>query len=438
MLASCRTRLAAIGLVFLIASQSPALFGNAQAGDASNGSYTNLISITSLLSYVSHVRALAGGPFQNCLINGQTSSTSLKSTIKIAFIKPVFTSTPYSQYRYGSFYAFYSRFAGHRGNITKDLQLLNTSVSSGLAFNQGWGLSYGLNAFMTSQKAKNCGLEIGKNIFVLSDINLTRGDLFYENRTGAGFNVVVMGFTEYATQAEDMSLWHFVADGGTLILIGAQSFLVRIRYNQLTGMETLSLGHGWAFNGKSAWETQASPWGVNNTDWVGSNACCFHRFSYNGAILNPRNQIGSALIKALGTSLAFKYYLPHEESAVTNSTNTSIIATFLNKSGTLVASYIHLYGKGKVICLCIFGDDIIASDASAQAFLVQSILYSSTGTTSPPSIRPHSARPSDSRKMVQQSHLFLVLNEHETLVTPVATASLSPIFSFRWGGRPRS
>lgn len=37
-----------------------------------------------------------------------------------------------------------------------------------------------------------------------------------------------------------------------------------------------------------------------------------------------------------------------------------------------MASYVHQYKQGIVICFCVFGDDIIYYDQRAQYFLVQS------------------------------------------------------------------
>jgi hypothetical protein len=40
-------------------------------------------------------------------------------------------------------------------------------------------------------------------------------------------------------------------------------------------MITLVKGHGWAYNGKSAWRSVAERWAKETSQWVGSNYHCF-------------------------------------------------------------------------------------------------------------------------------------------------------------------
>ena len=79
----------------------------------------------------------------------------------------------------------------------------------------------------------------------------------------------------------------------------------------------------------------------------------------------------------------------HEENAVTNFTKTSIIATFYQGNGTTVASYAHQYGRGVVICFCVFGEDLIGGDKSTEFFLVASIAAGHSALT--PSVQPKEA-----------------------------------------------
>jgi len=50
-------------------------------------------------------------------------------------------------------------------------------------------------------------------------------------------------------------------------------------------------------------------------------------------------------------------------------TATSIASVFVNDSKNLITAYRHQFRKGTVVCLCVFGDDIIATDSSAQYFV---------------------------------------------------------------------
>jgi len=311
-------------------------------------------------------------------LEGGTSDSSVPPRVSVAIVKPIFTSTPYSQYMYGSFYAFYKKYHASAGNITTDLNWLNTSVKSGMTFESGWGHSFPLYSFLASPAARNCGLVLGKNLLVVTDINVTQGALF--NSDGSRrFDAIVIGHEEYVTQAEYDQFRLFVASGGGLIDMSANAFYARVSYNPTSMFETFVMGHGgYAFNGHTAWHTKAAPFTRNSSGWFGSFYCCFLRFKFNGAVVNGSNLIGGMLEKYFGSTV-FPYYSSHEENAIGNFTQTSIVATFVRQSGLVVASYIHRYGRGAVFCLCVFGEDIVNYDPSIQLFLVASVAASLTG-----------------------------------------------------------
>jgi hypothetical protein len=308
--------------------------------------------------------------------------------LRIALIQPILTSTPYSQYDAGSFYAFYAKEAGVTTNVTTNLDLLSTNVSSGYGYNQGWGLSYGEYQFFTSQTAANCGLQIGKNVQVLTDMDVANGALFDSQNNTARFDVVVLPFSEYVEASEYLAYEDFVAGGGTLIVMG-HSLEYPVTYNATTNLETLVYGHNWAFNGRYAYPIACGsntyvvscPWAKNNTDWVGSNTCeasCFHTYKFNGSTVNPTNPIGRALYDEFGATV-FKSYVEHEEDTVTNMSDTSIVAVFVNDSKNLIASYTHQFRKGTVVGFGFFGDDIIGTDSSAQYFMLQGMVLGRGG-----------------------------------------------------------
>jgi hypothetical protein len=316
---------------------------------------------------------------------------------RIAVVQPIFTSTPYSQYNYGSFYAFYAKYANTLGNVTTDLGWLSTNISSGQGYNQGWGHSYGLYQFLTSPSAQACGLQIGTNVHVLDDISVSAGGLTYPNGS-AKFDTVVIPFAEYVTATEYQSYENFVANGGTLVVPAAHSIEWFVDFNTTTKVETFVHGHGFAFNGRSAWRLPCSagnftacPWARSYVDWFGSMPHGPTGIQYSGAKVNEDQVIGRALAREFG-NVVFSSYRANEENTVTNITGTSIIATFANQSKILVASYVHQFGNGMVVCMCVFGDAIIASDQSAEYFLLLGIvsrsLYpqvacsSSSGSTS--------------------------------------------------------
>jgi len=316
-----------------------------------------------------------------CLTNASITPP-VSSKLRVAVVKPTFTSTPYSTYPSTGFYAFYHKYVGiTTGNVTTDLGWLNTSTTVGSKYNGGWGLSSGLYSFFTSDAAARCGFAIGKNTFFLSDVSVSDGALFSKSGDRK-YDVVVIGFSEYVTMEEYRYYKEFVASGGRLVMVSSDSLEVRVHYYNATAHEALVKGHGWAFNGKSAWPSVSIPWDADSVTWIASTHCCLHLLRPGGATVNASNPIGGALQSYFGNKV-FTSYVAHEENFIRNTSHTSVIASFGNLSGHVIAAYIHQYRRGDVVSLGVFGDDIIAGDSSAQYAVVLAASTYPLGTPIP-------------------------------------------------------
>jgi hypothetical protein len=354
-----------------------------------------------------------GSPGVPCMsFNGVDDSyiPKIVSGLRIALIQPVLTSTPYSQVTNGSFYTFYAKEAGVTTNVTTNLNLLSTNVSSGYGYYHGWGLSYGTYLFFNSVFAESCGLQLGKNVQVLTDMDVANGGLFDPQNHSSRFDVVVLPFSEYVEASEYLAYEDFVAGGGTLVMM-AHSLEYQVTYNATTDVETFVYGHGWEFNGRYAYPiacgsgTDAScPWAENSTDWIGSNSClesCYlaDKYLIDGSTVNLRDPMGMALSKEFGDKV-FKLYVSHEEDTVTNMTDTSIVAVLLNDSTHLVASYTHHFRRGTVVNFGLFGDDIIQRDPSARYFVLLGVVL---GRSAPASTLTNSTASNESTTSLTSS-----------------------------------
>jgi hypothetical protein len=106
---------------------------------------------------------------------------------------------------------------------------------------------------------------------------VTEGGLF--NQGGSSkFDVVVLGFTEYATSQEYYDYQRFVASGGRLVIMDASNFVAEVKYYPQTNHLALVRGHGWRFDGEKVWFDDGGfiRWEAENSNWVGSNQllCC--------------------------------------------------------------------------------------------------------------------------------------------------------------------
>jgi hypothetical protein len=302
------------------------------------------------------------------VLGGATeASTIAESQIRLAVVKPIFTTTAYS-----SFYDFFRAHARTPNGsvVKKDIGLLNATVVD------SWGWSDGLSRFLSSDAARRSGLVVGTSLQVLTDIGVSGGALFKSDGS-RNYDVLILGFTEYVTEQEYVAYRQFAASGGTIIFMDATNFLAEVRYYPQTNHLSLVKGHGWGFDGKSAWPDQFARWKSENAAWVGSNYCSSGAGNrYDGALIIGGNPISSYLQGKFGPRV-FLSYGGHEENCLTNMTGTTVIAMWSQTTPgphKAVAAYLHRHLKGMVLHLGAMGGDVIQSDPSIQYFMVAGIL----------------------------------------------------------------
>jgi len=140
-----------------------------------------------------------------------------------------------------------------------------------------------------------------------------------------------------------------------LVLIDGNVFYAEVKYDRNTHTITLVKGHGWAYNGKSAWKSVGERWANETSQWVGSNSFCFSCY-----VIFANNPF---------------QYRHHEEQYLTNPNDLILLnyhaSTPMKQPKTidpLIATYALKYQKGKVIALGIYSDDIIANSKFNKFF----------------------------------------------------------------------
>ncbi len=270
------------------------------------------------------------GPSNNAHTNEFREST-------IALVKPTFTDAAYDN----KFYDFYTKYLNvtSKVNVTKDLNLLNSKVTnyqSGTVNNV-----FAMLKLVEVMKWIDSKTKIG----IISDSDVDKGKIFNSSNNSNLLNVIILGHQEYVTQSEYDNLKKFVSNGGTMIILDGNVFYAEVRYFDNNNTISLVKGHGWAYNGKSAWKSINERWKDETRDWVGSNYFCYKcvkKFKDN----------------------PFKY-TPHEEQYVSNPKDIVLLnynpIELQNTSdkNTTIATYELKYGKGTVISMGIYSDDII-------------------------------------------------------------------------------
>lgn len=283
---------------------------------------------------------------------------------KIALVKPVFTDAAYDH----KFYPFFKKYANvlPNTNVSTDLDLLNSKITN---YQQGtvnnvFAMLDLINVLKwTSNKTQ---------VNVISDIDVHKGKIFANNDTDKRSNlydILVLGHQEYVTQDEYNNLKQFVSNGGTMIVLDGNVFYAEVKYFDKNNTISLVKGHGWTYNGKSAWKSVNERWMNETKKWVGSNYFCF------------------LCIKAFKNNPF--HYSSHEEQYLSNPQD--IILLNYNplelqsgiKTNATVATYELKYGKGLTIGLGIYSDDIIRNgqfDRFFDSLIVKYGLHNDTTT----------------------------------------------------------
>ena len=89
------------------------------------------------------------------------------------------------------------------------------------------------------------------------------------------YDILILGHQEYVTQKEYDNLKQFVSNGGMLILLDSNVFYAEVNYFDNNNTISLTKGHDWAYNGKTAWKSVTERWKNETEQWVGSNYLCY-------------------------------------------------------------------------------------------------------------------------------------------------------------------
>jgi hypothetical protein len=275
----------------------------------------------------------------------------------IAIIKPTFTAAAYDN----SFYKFFLLFANTQlgMNVTTHLSLLSNKMPKQLTLSSSAPSMSSLPHHLKMLLPKS-------SIDVLNDADVDSGYIFKKNgittTTNNRYDILIIGHQEYVTQREYNNLKQFVVNGGTLVVLDGNVFYAEVNYDDHTQIVTLVKGHGWTFNGKSAWKSVNERWKKETSDWLGSNYLCY-----------------SCKINFLNDPFGYKH---HEEQYLTNpkdkilmnydanviKSNKKIGISQVPRAKPLIATYQLNYQRGRVIVLGLYSSDIISNNKFDKFF----------------------------------------------------------------------
>jgi hypothetical protein len=304
-----------------------------------------------------------------------------ESPLRIAFVKPSFT---FAAYQLNGFYNFYDKAydqAERTANVTTDLNLLTVRVPDGPYLSYKDDLLdrpripsqqnyYDMLRDLVEEKADSQNLAI--DIADITDKDVHEGSIF-DSAGNNAYDVLFLFHQEYVTEAEYDNLWKFVVqNGGTIVFNDANIFTTEVKYDSVANTVTLVRGHGWAYDGNSAWRAESERWLNENQQWVGSN---FIEIPANENVTFSNNP--------------FNY--DHSEEQIVTNPNAKVIFDFGVIEHTQyeigeeiddeqhfpnfgkVAVYEMISGKGKVINIGIYAHEL-EDNETFQDFYEEEIL----------------------------------------------------------------
>src|SRR5215208_6436533 len=247
----------------------PPLFVNVFADDAQGTAPSDYVFITTSAAAVSSIP-----------LSIEDETQDEESPLRVAFVKPSFT---FAAYQLNGFYNFYDKdhdqAEEETTNVTTDLNLLTVRVPDGpyLHYNDdpfdrpripSQQQYYDtLRELVEEKTSQNLAIDIAD----ITDKEVHEGSIF-DSAGNNVYDVLFLFHQEYVTQAEYDNLWKFVVqNGGTIVFNDANIFTVEVKYDSATDTVTLVRGHGWAYDGNSAWRAENERWLNENQQWVGSN-----------------------------------------------------------------------------------------------------------------------------------------------------------------------
>ncbi len=304
-------------------------------------------SALTIIGIVVGIGALTPSPIRSGTGDGETPLQDNGGSLSIAFVNPLFTFTAYND----AFYRFYELHSDtpYGQDVTDDLELLKPKI-----IDHEPRLVRSIGKLLSHVEE----LSPSTNITIYTDIDVhgyNEGDnMLLHGNQGRMYDVVILGHQEYVTQQEYDNFKEYVANGGTLVALDGNVFYAEVKYDRESDTLQLVKGHDWEFDGNAARKSVSERWSNETSEWLGSNYLCT-----TCTVTFENNPFG---------------YGHREEQYVTNP-NAKIILDYKARMeepryaqlNPVIATYQMNYGKGQVIVLGIFAEQV-AGDEKFQEF----------------------------------------------------------------------
>ena len=344
----------------------------------STGAYRILARVTDNLGNENWAETQLNVPFFSYSPEHTDAKVSVLPQLRrIAIIIPTFTETAYSTRSFHTFYSKYNNVPIQQ-EVKTDLDMLNPSiVTRDVYIKPSEKLSTtNLSSYSIANPDDRYILSLAahlqrnipnSSIAIIRDEDIHNGYIFTNNNSSVNksanaYDMLILAHDEYATQTMYDNYKRFVSNGGTLLALDANIFVGEIKYNKENNTITFVKGHSWDFDGNSAKRSIWERWFNENSQWLGSNFLQSELKDNITFMNNPFN------------------YTHFQENFVNNPKDKILIdygAVIPRDNpffGSTVASYELDFGKGKVVMVGLYGQNLVDNHAF-QRFLDILILH---------------------------------------------------------------
>jgi len=324
-------------------------------------------------------------PFKETSNVSDTNVSDTNVNPRIAFVRYTNTESAYSN---NGFYDFYDKygFPSPGKKITTDLNLLTVGTQPSTSeiidtkkilnltnttalLPAGDAFSFWIPFIDHVRRAVPNG-----TVTIMRDEDIHDGHIFYPDNKTDAYDALLLFHNEYVTQQEYDNLRQFVRNGGTIVFIDPNVFYAEVLYDRSNHTITFVKGHDWEFDGKAARPSVSERWLNETKEWIGGNF-----------LVSPIN------INITFANNPFNY--THFEEQYVNNPKDKIIIDYGIKVPPIdkftdpyfkakkVATYSIEYGKGKVIMIGLYGQNLDKNEDFMKFFdklITDQILANST------------------------------------------------------------
>ena len=313
-------------------------------------------------------------------------NNSWANTTRIAIVNPTFTDAAYGPNAFYIFYEKYDRTGIYdqilptEAHVTTDLDMLTAELDPRVYIERFTPADSAKNITMFSRiDPDNRQIGILKDriekellpnrsdVIVVRDEDVHNGYIFGDSNGSNAYDILIVNHDEYVSQQMYDNYRKFVQNGGTMILLDGNTFYAEVKYSPVNNTITLVKGHDWEydFDKKVARPGPHERWFDENREWIGSN---FLLSDINENITFANNP--------------FNY--THFEDNFVNNPNVTTILDYEARippsnafSGATVATYELPVGKGNVIVIGIYGENLIKENNEEFLKFFDSLLLKS-------------------------------------------------------------